>query len=64
MNESFTFQHILIRFSWLNTPFILFFSIDNVDRKNKNKHNLKIKVGITVNFQDHSIWQTFMSIIG
>ena len=42
-----------MRFSWLNTPFIFFFSTEKADRKNKNKYDLKMKLGITVGFQDH-----------
>ena len=57
-------ERILVRFSWLNTPFIFFFLIDKENRKNKNKCDLHMKLGITVSFQDHSIWQTFMSILG
>ena len=53
-------KRILIRFSWLNTPFIFFFSIGKADRKNKNKYQELH----AVSFQDHSIWQMFMSTLG
>ena len=43
---------------------LFFFSIDKADRKNKSKYDLKMKLGISVSFQDHRILQTFMSILG